>query len=172
MVQSYVSNKIIIKQSKIHLKGMFAIREIYKDEIVFIKGGHILKRNEIFTSGIINSYFPIDDEFFLGAINKQDEEQIKLYINHSCNPNCGLRGEITFIAMRDIQINEEVTFDYALLDNEDYEFKCYCNSKVCRGFITGYDWKRKDIQEKYYMYFAEYLKSKIDNTIIVGRKAE
>ncbi len=130
--------------------------------MVFIKGGHLLTRNEIFSTGVINSYFPISDEYFLGATSKEEENNIKLFENHSCNPNCGLRGEITFVAMRDIIKDEELTTDYAFIDNEDYQFECTCGSKNCRKVVTGYDWKIKELQDKYYDYFAQYLKEKID----------
>ena len=162
MTKSILSPKVFMGDSGINGKGTFAKEDIKKGEIVFIKGGHILTRNEIFSSGIINSYFPISDEYYLGAKKKEEEDKIKLYQNHSCDPNVGLHGEITFVAMRDIHKDEELTVDYAFIDNEDYSFKCTCGSDNCRGTITGFDWKIKDLQEKYYNYFAQYLKDKID----------
>ena len=92
MIKSIMSNKVEIRDNGLNGQGVLAKEKIEKDEIVFIKGGHILKRNEIFSSGVINSYFPISDDYFLGATNKKEEEDIKLYENHSCNPNVGLRG--------------------------------------------------------------------------------
>ena len=163
MLKSVLFNKVEIKTNSLNGKGIFAKENIKKGEIVFIKGGHILTRDEIFSSGVINSYFPISDEYFLGATNKDEEDQIKLYQNHSCNPNVGLHGEITFIAMRDIEKDEELTVDYAFIDNEDYSFECTCGSNNCRKTITGFDWKIKELQDKYYEYFAQYLKDKIDN---------
>lgn len=105
-MKSIISPKVEIRKSGISKKGMFAKELIKKDEIVYIKGGHIITRNEIYTSSIINSYLPISDEYYIGALTKDEEEDIKLYNNHSCNPNCGMHGEITFIAIRDIQPNE------------------------------------------------------------------
>lgn len=163
MLKSVLSNKVEIRTNSLNGKGIFAKENIKKGEIVFIKGGHILTRDEIFSSGVINSYFPISDEYFLGATNKDEEDQIKLYQNHSCNPNVGLHGEITFIAMRDIDKGEELTVDYAFIDNEDYSFECTCGSNNCRKTITGFDWKIKELQDKYYEHFAQYLKDKIDN---------
>ena len=162
MIKSVLSSKVEIRINSLNGKGIFANEAIKKGEIVFIKGGHILKRDEIFSSGVINSYFPISDDYFLGATNKDEEDSIKLYQNHSCNPNVGLHGEITFVALRDIEKDEELTVDYAFIDNEDYSFKCTCGSSNCRGTITGYDWKIKELQDKYYNYFAQYLKDKIN----------
>lgn len=125
-MKSIISPKVEIRKSGINKKGMFAKELIKKDEIVYIKGGHIITRNEIYTSSIINSYLPISDEYYIGALTKDEEEDIKLYNNHSCDPNCGMHGEITFIAIRDIQPNEELTIDYAFIDNENYSFECHC----------------------------------------------
>ena len=160
MLKSVVSEKIIIGVSSIHGKGMFAKERISKGEVVFIKGGHILKREQLFTSGTINSYLPIDDNYFLAAEDPEEEDLIKLYNNHSCEPNCGLRGEITFVAMRDIEIGEELTCDYAFIDDEDYEFDCTCGSKNCRKKITGRDWKIPELQQRYREYFSPYLQAK------------
>jgi hypothetical protein len=164
MVKSFMSDKIEIRESATHKKGMFAKIAFHKDEVTFIKGGHILTKKQIFSAGIINSYHPIDDIYFLGATNAEEEEKIKLYVNHSCNPNCGIRGEITFVAMRDIVVGEELTIDYAILDDEDdknYNFECTCGALNCRKIITGKDWQIREIQEKYFDYFATYLREKI-----------
>ncbi len=162
MISSRLSPKVEVRNESINGKGIFAKEDITKGEIVFIKGGHILTKDQIFSSEICDSYFPISDEYYLGSTNKEEEESIKLYQNHSCNPNVGLHGEITFVAMRDIKKDEELTVDYAFIDNENYSFECTCGSPDCRGTITGFDWKIKELQDKYYDYFAQYLKDKID----------
>lgn len=159
---SVISTKVEVRPSRIHHLGMYAKEKIAKGEIVFIKGGHIVKREEFYASAVINSYLPISDDYYMAAITPEEEEQIKLYNNHSCNPNCGMHGEITFVAIRDIEPGEELTIDYAFVDNEDYWFECNCGSPYCRRVVTGYDWKKKELQERYYPYFAQYLKDKID----------
>lgn len=160
--KSFLSPKIEVRSSKVNGMGMFAKEDIKKGGIVFIKGGHILTRKEVFSSGIINSYLPIDDDYVIGARNKEEEASIKLCNNHSCNPNCGVRGEITFVAMTDIAQGTELTIDYCMVDNEDYIIDCKCGNPNCRGKITGFDWKQKKLQEKYKGYFARYLQDKID----------
>ena len=161
LVKSYVSPKIIISESTIHGLGMFAKTNIEQGEIVFIKGGHIVTRSELYSSAQISSYLPIDDGYFIGATSEDEEGGIKLFENHSCEPNCGVRGEITFVAMREIQEGEELTCDYAMIDNEDYEFECNCGSKACRERITGFDWKIEELQARYTNYFARYLLDRI-----------
>lgn len=140
---SVLSNKVEICKSDINRYGMYAKENISKGEMVFIKAGHIVKREDFYSSSTINSYLPISDEYFMAAISPDEEESIKLYNNHSCDPNCGMHGEITFVAMRDISVGEELTIDYAFVDNENYSFECHCGSEKCRGIVTGFDWKIK-----------------------------
>ena len=160
-MENIISPKVEKRNNALNNIGYFAIEDLKKGETIFIRGGHLLTKNELFSSSVINSYFPISDEYFLAARSEDEEENIKLYINHSCNPNCGIKGEITFVAMRDIKNGEEITIDYAFIDNEDYSFKCTCGAPNCRKIITGQDWKIKELQDKYYEYFAQYLKEKI-----------
>ena len=90
------------------------------------------------------------------------KKKIKLYNNHSCEPNCGMRGDITFISIKDIEKDEELTIDYAFVDNEPYRFKCNCGSSNCRKVITGFDWQIASIQNHYpHKYFSAYIQSKI-----------
>ena len=84
-------------------------------------------------------------------------------VNHSCDPNCGISvnetGAHDFVARRDIIVNEEITFDYAMRNYGVNYFpkQCMCGSKRCRGKITG--WKDlPDEQKKIYEGFiAPYL---------------
>ncbi|MDR0628401.1 MAG: SET domain-containing protein-lysine N-methyltransferase [Treponema sp.] len=160
MLKSVISDKVVIADSHIDGKGMFAKERIAKGEIVFIKGGHILKREQLFSSGKINSYLPIDDEYFIAAETSEEEAAIKLFNNHSCDPNCGLRGEITFVAIHDIEKGEELTVDYAFIDDADYEFDCTCGFPNCRKKVRGRDWKIPELKSRYREYFAAYLQAK------------
>lgn len=165
MISSIYSSKIELKKSDIHGIGAFAKATIIKGEIVFVKNGHILPNAEKCSHSIIDCYWPIDDEHVLGARTDDECEKVKLYINHSCDPNCGLQGINVGIAIRDIVMGEEITFDYSTLDNEEYSFICTCGSPQCRKVITGYDWKKLEVQRKYGEYFVDYLQEKIDSNV-------
>jgi hypothetical protein len=56
------------------------------------------------------------------------------YINHSCSPSC-LSGGYNFeLAVRDIDVGEELTDDYATL-NLSESFQCLCGTPGCRGTV-------------------------------------
>jgi hypothetical protein len=84
------------------------------------------------------------------------------YVNHSCTPNSGLSGQIALVAMRDIEAGEEITYDYAMSDGSNYdEFDCGCGSTHCRGRVSGDDWRRPELWERYEGYFSPYLQRRI-----------
>ena len=157
---SYRSPKTEVRESKIHGRGLFAKADIARGEIVAIKGGHIVDRETLqrdITPRLGPVEIQIDDDLFIAPVNADERELSMLYSNHSCDPNIGLRGEITFVAMRDIPAGEELTHDWAMTDSDDYSVECNCGARNCRKTLTGKDWQRPELQEKYAGYFSAYL---------------
>jgi len=64
--------------------------------------------------------------------------------------------------MRDIEAGEELTHDWATTDDGDYAMECRCGAKTCRETITGKDWMKPKLQEKYQGWFCWFLQRKID----------
>lgn len=151
-------------------KGVFANKKIKKDTILVIFGGYIFTRKEEleFPPDMNDYAHHILPDFVMG-VRKREELQPVDYINHSCDPNCGFKGQIFLVAMRDIEVGEQISFDYCMVlskpsDVEElYEFECKCLSKLCRKSITWDDWKKPDLQQKYKGYFQWYLEEKINS---------
>jgi hypothetical protein len=161
---SYLSPKTEVRESKIHGRGLFATADIAKDEIVAAKGGHIVDRKslgEIITPRLGPVEIQIGDDLFIAPVTQEERESSMLYSNHSCEANIGVRGEVTFVAMRDIRAGEELTHDWAMTDDDDYSIECNCGAPSCRKTLTGKDWQRPDLQKRYAGYFAAYLAQKI-----------
>ena len=85
-----------------------------------------------------------------------------IHLNHSCDPNVGVQGQIAFVAMRDIAADDELTVDYAMTDDEAYEMECNCGSPRCRKVITGQDWTRRDLQRRYDGYFSWFIQRRLN----------
>lgn len=162
---SYRSPKTVVRDSKIHGRGLFAVSDIAKDEIVAVKGGHIVDRDTLrqeITPQLGPVEIQIDDQLFIAPVTAEERELSMLYSNHSCDANLGVRGEITFVAMHDIRAGQELTHDWATTDDDDYSIECKCGSANCRKILTGKDWQRPDLQRKYSGYFSAYLTRKIE----------
>jgi SET domain-containing protein len=160
---SWRSLKTEVRQSPIHGHGLFAIEEIGKDEIVAVKGGHIITRAQLadINSRLGPVEIQVDDSLFVAPVTSEERDGSMLYSNHSCDPNLGVRGSIVFVAMRDISAGEELTHDWCMTDNDTYEIGCKCGSLICRGMLRGNDWQKRELQDRYADYFSDYLKRKI-----------
>lgn len=160
---SYISPKATVKESPIQGRGLFALEAIRKREIVCIKGGYIFDRQRLreVEKSLGPAEIAIGEDFFIGPLSAEEREGSMIFSNHSCDPNIGVQGQIIFVAMRDIEAGEELTHDWATTDDDTYEMECKCGTSECRKVITGQDWKRKDLQEKYGEYLSWYLQQKI-----------
>ena len=63
--------------------------------------------------------------------------------------------------MRAIEPDEELCHDYAMERTDSYSLDCLCGSELCRGKITGEDWKDAQLQSRYGNYFSSYILNKI-----------
>ncbi len=169
---SYLSPKTEVRESKIHGRGLFATMDIAKDEIVAVKGGHIVDRKtlrERITPRLGPVEIQIGQDLFIAPVTDEERVLSMLYSNHSCNPNLGVRGEITFVAMRDIRVGEELTHDWATTDDDEYSVECECGAANCRKILTGKDWQKPELQKRYAGYFSAYLADKIARQSMLGR---
>jgi hypothetical protein len=141
--------------------GVYARQPISKGELLTIWGGDVV---DYATFCTLDPYLrelsiQIEDDFFLAPLTLGPSD----YFNHSCDPNAGLSGQISLVALRDIAPGEEVRFDYAMSDSTDYdEFDCDCGADNCRGRFTGRDWQIPDLWERYDRHFSPYLLRKIE----------
>jgi hypothetical protein len=165
LVSSYITPKARKGEpSAIEGRGLVAVAPIPADEVVAIKGGHIVDTQTLsaLPERLRNSEVQIADGFHLVAVEEAEYEPVMLFLNHSCEPNVGFAGNIVLVAMRDIRQGEELITDYALMDDYDGAMECHCGTASCRRTIGGRDWQRPELQRKYGHYFSWYLRRKQD----------
>ncbi len=163
---NYFSDKVAKKRSLIHGRGLFAIAAISKGEIVVVKGGVVMSRarHDELEKTLGPFDIQIGEDLFIGPETIDTLEAGMMHLNHSCDPNVVFAGEITFVAWRDIAIGEELTLDYSTGDDDDWSMDCACGSSICRGRISGKDWRDPKLQKKYFGYFATYLQKRIEKS--------
>jgi SET domain-containing protein len=157
---SYLSPKLQAR-SKTYGHGIFAKEPLAKDEVLAVFGGsvHPWEAFSALPERERSLSLQVEENLFLVPDKIGDGD----YVNHSCDPNAGLSGQIALVAMRDIQSGEEVCFDYAMSDTTPYdEFECECGAPNCRGRVTGNDWRIPALQERYAGYFIPYVQRRID----------
>src|SRR5262245_52676639 len=106
---SYLSPKVIVNESPIHGRGLFAAEPIHAGEIVCVKGGHIFSRERWRdkASKLGPAEIQIAEDLFIAPATTAEREGSMIFSNHSCDPNIGIKGQIVFVAMRDIPSGEE-----------------------------------------------------------------
>lgn len=161
---SYVTSKCVLKE--VHGgKGLFASEPIAKDEAVVVWSGKIVHHSQLHTVPVDERdyVYQVDDELYQVAFKPGCREPAD-FTNHSCEPNCGLRGQICLVAMRPIAVGEHITFDYAMCDlsSGTLEFGCGCGSAPCRKWVGQDDWQQPELWERYQGYFAPHVQRAID----------
>jgi hypothetical protein len=148
--------------------GSIAVEHISAGEVVAAFGGRCVSRHEfdlLPVSQQIRS-IQIEDELYLAGAPEPEPAD---FINHSCEPNCGMNGNTVLVALRDLVPGEAITYDYAMSDGSDYdEFECACGAAACRGKVTGNDWMIPELQLRYRGSFSPYLAIRIASLVSVG----
>ena len=131
--------------------GIFVRVDIPVDVVILEFQGKILSKadlpNPLPTD---NYYLQIDKDKYLGPSGNFDD-----YVNHSCNPNCGVHivGNRAFLkTICLITSGTEITFDYATTSTDsksDWSKDCNCNAYKCRKIISGYQYLNDEEKQNY-----------------------
>ena len=132
--------------------GVYATQRFHENEVVMI--GSIQEDNVEQNHSHASQMGEFHHALHAGLISK---------VNHSCCPNCGIKvnetGAHDFVAMKTIEIGDEITFDYAMRNYriEYFPKDCCCGSENCRGSITGWKDLSESTKTDYAGFVAPYL---------------
>jgi hypothetical protein len=135
--------------------GLFAKTRFNKDRILFTVEGEIRVDSYGPNYWIGARWFGIDERTWIST----SKGSYAYYLNHSCNPNAGLKDKVMVIAMRNIEKGEEITIDYSITEADPYwKMKCKCGDRHCRKIIRSIQFLPEDIYRKYELYVPEFLR--------------
>ncbi|KAK9452682.1 histone H3-K4 methyltransferase Set1 [Dipodascopsis uninucleata] len=137
-------------RSAIHNWGLYAMENIAANDMIIEYVGEVIRQpvadmreRRYLKNGIGSSYlFRIDESTVVDATKRGG---IARFINHCCTPSCTAKiikvegqKRIVIYALRDIQANEELTYDYKFERevNSDERIPCLCGSAGCKGFLN------------------------------------
>lgn len=94
---------------------------------------------------------------FVDSITLGPEENLLLspnalnrFGNHSCDPNTWWSDSVTLVARHATRANEEITNDYGTSTaHAEWAIECRCATALCRRVVSGEDWRRADLQQRY-----------------------
>jgi len=150
------SKKIVVRNSRIHGRGVYAARKIKEGERVIEYRGERISWKEADRRPPSDPddphhtfFFSLDDGKHV--IDANVGGNAARWINHSCEPNCETEesedGRVFIQAVRNIRKGEELLYDYSLIVDERLtktlkkQYECRCGSDDCRG--TMLELKRK-----------------------------
>ena len=134
-------------------KSIFANRDFAKGETIFVISGPIVKTPTIYT-------VPIDFDLYIDPLSPGK------FLNHSCEPSCGIKNRTEVIAIHDLNKDDEITIDYAMIIDEYDQTRlkqnlgCNCGSKICRGEFGSYKKLSEELRQKYAGFISDYLLEK------------
>jgi uncharacterized protein len=139
-----------VRKSGIHGKGVYAIRPIKAGETVLEYKGDIISWRKAQSRHPHDPkqpnhtfFFHLDDGHVIDAKHQGNTAK---WINHSCEPNLETEqdGYRVFLkAMRDIDVGEELFYDYGLMIDGrktakiKKEYACWCSATNCRGTMLA-----------------------------------
>ena len=137
-----------LRRSPIQGQGAFATRTIPKGTRIVEYTGERIDADEAdrrYDDDAMESHhtflFVLNDDEIVDAAVGGNEAR---FINHSCDPNCEAliqSGHIYIYALRDIEADEELVYDYAYERAGPYHaswddlYTCRCGASDCRGSI-------------------------------------
>ena len=157
---------IEVRVSTIAGRGLFAKGFITKGEIVWKQDAH---EKSYPVSEIsqwpdeVQSYFyslawQTGPEMYSGPTHEGESDPGD-YMNHSCEPNCGFKGDTEMVAIRDIQPGEEVVYDYVMSEfDRELILQCSCTSARCRKKITNRDLLVPELVDRYGFYLTSHVR--------------
>lgn len=126
-------------------KGVFAERLIWPGELILVFKGFTVSWDNPIHSSSMGSYL-----LQTGKKTYIMPEVPAKYVNHSCNPNAGIVKNRRLVAIKRIEKDEEITFDYSTTMSENFwTMDCLCYEINCRGIVKDFKYIPEDIQEKY-----------------------
>jgi len=140
-----------VRRSAIEGRGLFARAPIAAGTVVSRLGGRLVSWAEL------ERLCADPDQPYVDTITVSETEHLVLpprrdngYGNHSCDPNLWWVGPYELAARRDIAAGDELTNDYGTSTGAaDFAMACACGSPLCRHTVTGADWRRPELLERY-----------------------
>ncbi|MEO6210511.1 MAG: SET domain-containing protein-lysine N-methyltransferase [Gemmatimonadaceae bacterium] len=140
----------IIRNSGVHGKGAFALKDIRKGtRLVEYVGRNITaeESDRLYDDKNVKNHhtflFSVDKRKVIDATYDGNEAR---FINHSCDPNCDAiieKRRVYIEANRTIRKGEELAYDYnyertpKTTKKDEQLYKCLCGADNCRGTIVS-----------------------------------
>jgi uncharacterized protein len=145
--------RVVVRESGIEGRGLFAAEAIDAGEPVLRLGGRLVPAREL--AALIDEAGDAGEYVDTVAVYRDRHlvlpSRTALHFgNHSCDPTLWFSGPYEVRARRRVGPGEELTLDYGTCSaGPDFALDCACGAATCRGRVTGDDWRRPELQDRY-----------------------
>jgi SET domain-containing protein len=149
--------KAVVRETARCGLGVFAGERIGKGEVIAMFDGPYHDGGRDFDAPNDPPLFVNDHAIQFEHNRLRDSAGIARLVNHSCDPNCGIKDLFKIVAMRDIEAGEEITWDYSMTEDSDWEMPCRCGGATCRVVVRGYRFLPQAIRKRYAGFISQWL---------------
>jgi SET domain-containing protein len=158
---------VVVRDSVIEGRGLFATKELGADAIILVLGGRLVTTDEL--TRLIEDTNADPSHHYVDTLTIDENAHLVLppgslvhFGNHSCDPNLWHVGPYAIATRRVIQMGEELTVDYGTQSGAaEFSMACGCGADFCRGFVSSNDWRLPALQERYQSHWVPALEARI-----------
>jgi SET domain-containing protein len=139
-----VIKKVAVRKSDIQGRGLHALVDFKKDDVVIVYDGPIISNKK--AASLRRKHcllMSLEDGRIIDG-----KDCIGRFINHSCRPTANVYMQdagrtVNLVATRRIKAGDEILLDYQFDTDGEELYPCNCSGILCRGYINT----RKDIRK-------------------------
>jgi hypothetical protein len=144
-----------VRDSPIDGQGLFATVPLNPGVVVVRLGGRLVGTDEV--DALIVAADRDADLPYVDTVTIEEGQHLVLppgtpvhHGNHSCDPTMWHVDRFAIATRQQVAAGDELTVDYATQTGlPGWSMNCACSSALCRGVVTGEDWRRPELQERY-----------------------
>lgn len=136
-------------------RGVFAKKRIRKGEHILMFNGPIVTSQQAMDMDMERFGKRLGNALQVGHDEYIYIEEPGRLVNHSCDPNAGIKNDNVLVAIQEIEKGEEIRYDYSTTMDEDYPgmdnwtMECECGTKNCRKTIRDFKHLPEETIERY-----------------------
>jgi uncharacterized protein len=157
------------KSSTIDGEGLISTSALPADVIVVRLAGRLVSSDEL--GSLIERTNADPSAGFVDTVMIYEDAHLVLppgslihFGNHSCDPNLWHVGPYEISTRRPVEPGDELTIDYGTHSAEGFSMACRCGSPLCRGIVSGDDWRLPALQDRYRNHWVPALEDRISAT--------
>jgi hypothetical protein len=140
----HATEKIHIRTCDVGL-GVFASRDLMPEEIILAIKGPVIDFAKT------KRYGPRECMAIqIGSDRYLDTQPPGVFVNHSCEPNAGIRKNQYLVALRKIRQGQEICYDYSTtMEEHSFTMQCLCGMHTCREWVQDFSTLPRALREHY-----------------------